>query len=764
MTTLLWKKAVKLVNKRDIPNIRNLLYEDPSFVNFQDPNGDSLLHYGARQGDLAMIKLLVEEFKSQVSTENKFARSPIYEAMQSHECVSFLLDHGVDPNQFKHGTWTPLMYASLKNCNKSAKLLLSHGANPDIQNKDDLSALHLACRDAELDMVDLLLEASPSLVHLRSRAGRLPMHIACARGSYDIAIALIDAAPDTIDAIDAGGSTPLHEACGSGNEELVRELIHRGASILAQDMNGRTPAHVAAIQGHGGVLKVLLSGGDNNSADPSAVRVKDNNGWTPLFCAVQNGHREAVEVLLESGVDTMGVVDKQDRSVMDLAIMWKRDELVELLTRRRDPPVVCTAAEAVAHIPSYTRIYVHSVAACPGTLLSALAERHNELHNVEFIHLHIDKPNPCSNPLWEEAFFTNNFFVGANQRKAVEEGYSSYIPVFLSEVPHLMRRNIVRPDWALLNLSAPDKHGYCSMGVEVCAALPAAQTATKIIGQINKNMPRTHGQSFIHVNALDYIVENVDEPLPEAIVKPPTKVEQQIGKHIAGLVEDGACLQMGIGGIPNAVLGELGSHKDLGIHTEMFMDGIIPLVEKGVITNNKKHFYPGKIVTSFVMGTRKLYDFVDDNPSIAFMDASVTNNPVTIGSNDKVTAINSAIEVDLTGQVCADSVGTRHISGVGGQVDFERGAAISRRGLPIICLPSTTKTGESRIVSMLRPGSGVTTTRTHVHYVVTEYGVAYLVGKNLHERAKALIDVSHPAHRFTLEREAFERYNLKTWI
>ena len=379
------------------------------------------------------------------------------------------------------------------------------------------------------------------------------------------------------------------------------------------------------------------------------------------------------------------------------------------------------------------------------------------------MHLHLEKPNPCEDPKVASSFYGNHLFIGANSRKNVASGFGSYVPVFLHDAPSLVRNGPLRPDYALLNVSPPDKHGFCSLGVEVSLALPAAQASKVLIAQINKNMPRTHGYSFIHYSAFDYVIE-ADEPLPTFNPKPLSTVEKAIGKHIASMVKDGATLQMGIGAIPDAVLGELKGHKNLGVHTEMFAEGVIDLVESGVVNNLYKRFLPGKILTSFVMGTRRLYDFVDDNPSVSFMDASVTNDIHYIGSNPGVTAINSAIEVDITGQVCADSVGTRMISGVGGQVDFERGAAMSKGGLPIICLPSTSKKGESRIVPILKPGAGVVTTRPHVHYVVTEYGIASLFGKNLVQRAKALIDIAHPDHRASLEKQAFERFGVSTWL
>ncbi|KAK9760685.1 hypothetical protein K7432_015037 [Basidiobolus ranarum] len=447
-------------------------------------------------------------------------------------------------------------------------------------------------------------------------------------------------------------------------------------------------------------------------------------------------------------------------------------------------PKVVTAEEAVSVVKDNDRVYLHGVAAFPRTLSLALAKRYPELKNVECIHIHIESPNPmCAwtattqmadqfpvPPTVEEmkkAFFVNNFFVGPNQRAAVREGISSYVPCFLSELPALMRRDITRPNVALLNVSPPNKHGFVSLGVEACTSIAAIETADIVIAQINPNMPRTHGDALININHFDYIVPDVDEKLPEHFSGSMTNADREIGKIIAGLIDDGSTLQMGIGAIPNAVLSSLTNHKNLGVHTEMFQEGLIPLMEKGIITNRNKKFLPGKVVTSFVVGSNRLYDFIDDNPEVAFVDVSVTNDPVVIASNPKVAAINAAIEVDLTGQVCADSVGTRHISGVGGQVDFERGAAMSEGGLPIICLPSTTKVkgnpdavGESKIVSTLKLGAGVVTSRYHAHYIVTEYGYAYLFGKNMLQRARAMIDIAHPAHREELHQAAFERFKV----
>jgi len=348
-------------------------------------------------------------------------------------------------------------------------------------------------------------------------------------------------------------------------------------------------------------------------------------------------------------------------------------------------------------------------------------------------------------------------------RKAVQEGRADYTPVFLSEIPYLFRSNILDIDVALIHVSTPDKHGFCSLGVTVEAAHEALMSAEIVIAQINPNMPRTHGDALVHTDQLTYMVE-VNDPIFE--VQPPIlgDIEQRIGQFVASLVDDGATLQMGIGAIPDAVLHELHGHKDLGVHTEMFSDGLVPLVEKGVVNGARKTVHPNKIVATFVMGTKRVYDFIDDNPMVAMLDVAYVNNPTVIQRNPKMTAINSAIEVDLSGQVCADSIGTAPYSGVGGQVDFIRGAALSRGGKPIIALPSTTSKGVSRIATLLKPGAGVVTTRAHVHYVVTEFGIAYLHGKTLRERAASLILIAHPDQRERLAKEAREHWKVSVRI
>jgi 4-hydroxybutyrate CoA-transferase len=418
-----------------------------------------------------------------------------------------------------------------------------------------------------------------------------------------------------------------------------------------------------------------------------------------------------------------------------------------------------TAEEAVAIIKSGDRVFIHSVAAAPQQLIKAMTARAPDLRSVEVVHLHTEGEAPYVRPEYARSFRTNCLFIGPNVRKAVATGEADYIPVFLSEVPALFYKKILPVNVALIQVSPPDRHGFCSLGVSVDVSRAAVHVADQVVAQINPHMPRTHGDGLIHISKIDCAVE-VSDPLPELGAHQLTEAEIAIGQNCANLVENGATLQTGIGAIPTAVLAALGQHKDLGLHSEMFSDGVIDLVEKGVLNGEKKRIHPGKIVGSFVMGSRRLYDFIDDNPTIAMLDMAYVNDTAVIRRNPKVTAINSAIEVDLTGQVCADSIGTSLYSGVGGQMDFIRGASLSAGGKPIIALPSVTSKGESRIVPILKPGAGVVTTRAHVHYVVTEHGVANLYGRNLRQRAKALISIAHPAHRETLEREAFARFQM----
>ena len=414
---------------------------------------------------------------------------------------------------------------------------------------------------------------------------------------------------------------------------------------------------------------------------------------------------------------------------------------------------IVTAEQAVSLVKSGDKVLMHSNCAIPMKLVKALVDRRETLENVEILHVLAVGDLPYLKPGMEKHFRHRSFFMGVNARQAVNEGRADFIPIYLFEYPKLFGQGIIKPNVALLHLSPPDEHGFCSFGVEVGLSKTGADKADIVIAQINKNMPRTLGDSFIHINKISHIVES-DElimELPQGekdMGAERTEVFTKIGMHIADLIEDGSTLQMGIGLIPDSVLKFLGSKKDLGIHSEMFSDGIIPLVENGVITNAKKTLHTGKIIAGFVLGTQKLYDFIDNNPMIEFHPQEYVNDPFVISQNPKMVAINSAIEVDLTGQVCADSIGSKFISGFGGQVDFIRGAARSEGGKPIIALPSTAKGDSiSRIVTMLKPGAGVVTNRADVHYVVTEFGVANLFGKSIRERVMALVNIAHPKFR-----------------
>lgn len=413
-----------------------------------------------------------------------------------------------------------------------------------------------------------------------------------------------------------------------------------------------------------------------------------------------------------------------------------------------------TADQAAAVVRSGDRVYLSGNAATPYPLLEALARRKDELHDVQLVHVLLLGNDPLSRPDMEGHFRHNSLFVGPADRQAVNEGRADYIPVFLYQIPGLFASGQLPLDVAIVQTSPPDRHGYLSLGVEVLATKGAAEHARVVIAQVNEQMPRTLGDSFIHVSHVHYIVE-ATHPLPELPRKVPGDVARAIGELVAGLVSDGSTLQLGIGEIPDAALGALTAKRDLGIHTEMLSDAVQDAVEAGVITGARKNLHTGEMVSTFVLGTRRLYDFVDDNPSVHLHPVEFTNDPFLASENDRLVAINSALEVDLTGQVCADSIGTSIYSGFGGQVDFIRAAARSRGGRPIIALPSTAKEGEvSRIVPLLKHGAGVVTTRADVHYVVTEFGVASLHGKNLRERAAALIGIAHPKFRPGLEDEA----------
>jgi len=417
---------------------------------------------------------------------------------------------------------------------------------------------------------------------------------------------------------------------------------------------------------------------------------------------------------------------------------------------------LCTPEEAIKCIESNNRVHVHPGCAEPETLVRAMIARKDNLFNVEVVHLLTFGIAPYVEPGMDEHFRHNAFFAGSNVRKEINEGRADWMPIFLSEVPSLFD-TVLPIDVNLLHLSPPDEHGFCSFGVGVDISKKASQVATFNVAQVNEKMPRTLGDSFIHVNQLDRIVE-VSDPLPEQPRVEITELHKAIGRNVASLIKDGATLQMGIGGIPDGVLAYLNDKKDLGIHTEMFSDNMIELVERGIINNARKSIHQGKIVASFLLGGKKLFDYVHNNPIVEMHPTEYVNDPFIIAKNDNMVAINSCLQLDITGQVCSDSIGTSIYSGFGGQLDFLRGAARSKSGKPIIAMPSSAKNDTiSRIVPELTHGAGVVTTRADVHYVVTEYGIAYLHGRNLRQRAESLINIAHPNFREDLERSAYER-------
>lgn len=422
---------------------------------------------------------------------------------------------------------------------------------------------------------------------------------------------------------------------------------------------------------------------------------------------------------------------------------------------------VSSAEQALSIIQDNDHIWCHSMAATPYFLLQALASVALQRRNLTLLQLHTEHSEMLCDPALQGHLRQRCFFVGSSTRAAVQCGSADYVPMFLSEIPKLFRSGEQPLDVALIQVSKPDNHGFCSLGVSVEATRAALQMAKKVIAWVNPMLPRTHGDSFIHLSQIDRYVEHA-AALPIHRAAPQDAITDQIGKHVASLIRDGDCLQMGIGAIPDATLGYLTDRKNLGIHTEMFSDGVLPLIEQGVITNQNKRKHRGKIVTTFAMGSQKLYDFIDDNPQVVFLDVEYTNDTAVIRQNPQVVSINSALQVDLTGQVCADSLGTKIYSGVGGQMDFVRGAALSEGGRAIIALPATAAAGTiSRISSLLSPGAGVVTTRAHVHYIVTEFGIANLRGKSLQQRARALIDIAAPQFREGLARQAWQDWGLQ---
>ncbi len=410
-----------------------------------------------------------------------------------------------------------------------------------------------------------------------------------------------------------------------------------------------------------------------------------------------------------------------------------------------------TFQEALAHVPSRSTVFVHGAAATPLEMLRVLGQHFPQLEDMEMVHIHTEGECPYASAETPQ-FRVTSLFTGRNLRGKLDYERLDYLPVFLSEIPQLFRRGIKKIDVALIQVSPPDQHGHVSLGVSVDIAKAAVECADLVIAHINPQMPRVHGNGFIHVDDIDYAVEH-SSPLATSTAATPTETELRVGRNTAALVEDGATLQLGIGTIPNAVAMHLGQHRDLGLHTEMWSDGALGLIKRGVINNSRKRFHRGVTTSAFLYGSRELYDFVHDNQAVMNLETSYVNYPINIMRNPKVTAINSAIEIDLTGQVCADSVGHRVISGVGGQMDFIRAAALSEGGKPIFALTSRSGKGHPRLVSALKPGAGVVTTRAHVHHVVTEYGAVDLFGKTLNQRAHALIGIAHPDDRERLERE-----------
>ena len=417
-----------------------------------------------------------------------------------------------------------------------------------------------------------------------------------------------------------------------------------------------------------------------------------------------------------------------------------------------------TASEAVKVVQSNDRVYIHAAGATPNVLTKALTERASELRNVEICHLHTEGPAPYANPDLAESFHVNSFFIAKNVRHTLTAGNGSYTPVFLSELPRLFRKKVVPLDVVFIHVSPPDNHGYCSLGVSVEATVAAIESAKTVIAQVNPNMPRTFGDGILHVSEIDFLVD-VDCPIHEKEEEAITPLEAKIGAHIASLIDDKSTLQLGIGSIPNAALANLMNHKDLGLHTEMFSDGVIDLILKDVINCNYKGVTRGRVLSTFMLGSKRLYDFVNDNPFIELRESSYVNDTAKIRRNPKMVAINSAIEVDITGQVCADSIGGCMYSGVGGQMDFVRGASLSDGGKAIIALPSVTKNGASRIVPFLKQGAGVVSTRSHVQYIITENGIADLYGKTLKDRAMEMIKIAHPNHQEWIDKAYFDLLN-----
>lgn len=414
-----------------------------------------------------------------------------------------------------------------------------------------------------------------------------------------------------------------------------------------------------------------------------------------------------------------------------------------------------TAQEAAKLIKSGDRVYVHAVACTPNHIIDAIVERSSELRNVEFCHIHTLGKAPYADPKYRESFFVNSFFTGGNVRHTIREGNGTYTPVFLSELPMLFDSGLVPLDVALIQVSPPNENGFCTLGTSVVAAQAAIRTAKIVIAQVNKFMPRTFGDALVHISKINTLVQH-DTPLLTEYSSDFSEVEDKIGQYIASMIEDGSTLQMGIGSIPDAVLQKLKGHKNLGLHTEMFADGVVDLIEAGALNCSQQTTSNGKAISTFFIGTERLYNYVDNNPFFELRECSYTNDPFLIRQNPKMIAINSAVEIDVTGQICADSIGANIYSGVGGQVDFMRGATLSKGGKAIIALSATTKKGGNKIVPFLKQGAGVVTSRAHAQYIVTEYGVADLRGKSIIDRVHALANIAHPDFREDILREYFD--------
>ncbi|MGQ1945036.1 acetyl-CoA hydrolase/transferase family protein [Ornithobacterium rhinotracheale] len=420
----------------------------------------------------------------------------------------------------------------------------------------------------------------------------------------------------------------------------------------------------------------------------------------------------------------------------------------------------CSAQDAVKAINSENSVFIHTTPMSPNILVDAMVERASELRNVKIFQIITNDDGGYARPELKDSFNIHSLFVGGNVRRAVNSPQGSYTPTFLSQMPRLFEERYIDLDVALIQVSPPDAHGYCSIGVSLDTSLAAMKSAKTVIAQVNSNVPRAFGDGYIHLSEIDYAVEH-NSPIAEVVTPPPSEVDAAIGEYIAELIEDGSNLQVGIGALPNAVLGNLKNHKNLGIHTEIFSDGVLPLIKSGVINGKNKRIDTEKIVSTFLFGAKNLYDFVHDNPKVMLKPSSYTNNPCVISQNDKAVAINSALEIDLTGQICADTLGAYQFSGVGGQLDFTLGSSMSKGGKPIFGISSKTHKGISKIVPSLKQNAGVTTTRAHVQWVVTEYGAVNLFGKSNKERAKLLISIAHPDFREELDRQAFELFRFE---